>query len=255
MRPGERRRLAEHVGRAGHGEPRRDGVAEPPVGGAVPARDQVGRFLEGPLEDRRRLDDRVVGPAVHHDLAQDGPDAVRLGGLEGGLHGRRVDRAVGQHGRGAGRGERLEDVRRQALRDRCVRPRSLRREGQPVQPRQQVDGEPDAGVRELRQMGVQVDHARASAPTAAGRWRRRAGARRRGPRRRRTRSGRPRRRRPGRRSRGGCCPPRAGSAGEPGSRTAACSAGPPIQANRGPDMERPGSDGSGSVVGAALAGD
>ena len=66
-----------------------------------------------------RLDGRVVGPAIHHHLAEDGPDAVRLGGLERGIHGGLVDDAVGQDGRGPGRRERLgrwpgRDARRRA---------------------------------------------------------------------------------------------------------------------------------------------
>ena len=61
-RAGERRRLAQQLGRARDGEPRRDRVAEPAVVGAVPALDEVGPIRRRrPVEDRRRLDGRVVG--------------------------------------------------------------------------------------------------------------------------------------------------------------------------------------------------
>ena len=63
VRRGERRGLAQHVGRARDREPRRDRVAEPAVVAAVPARDEVGRLAQAALEDRRRVDRLVVGAA------------------------------------------------------------------------------------------------------------------------------------------------------------------------------------------------
>ena len=116
-------------------------------------------LAQRPLEDGRRVDGRVVGDAIHHHLAEDRPDAVRLGRPERGVHGGLVDDAVGQHGRRAGGREGLEDGRREPLGDGRIRPRPLGREGQPVEPGQQVEREADPGVRHLRQVGVEVDHA------------------------------------------------------------------------------------------------
>ena len=50
-RRGQGRRLAEHVGRARHGEPRSERVPEPAVVAAVPACDEVGRLAQAALED------------------------------------------------------------------------------------------------------------------------------------------------------------------------------------------------------------
>jgi hypothetical protein len=157
-RPGERRRLAQHLLRARHREPGRDRVAQPPVGRPVPARDQVCRLLQGASEDRRRLDRRVVRQAVHHHLAEDRPDPVCLGSPERLVHRRLVDDAVGEHGRRPRGRERPEDRGRQAGGDGRIGPRPLGRERQPVEPGQQVEGEAKAGVRQLRQVGVEVDH-------------------------------------------------------------------------------------------------
>ena len=104
-RPGrarQRGRFAQHLGRARDREARRDGVPEPAVVGAMPARDEVGRFTQRAFEDRRWLDGRVVGPPIHHHLAQDRPDAVRLGGPERDVHRRLVDDAVGEDRRRPG---------------------------------------------------------------------------------------------------------------------------------------------------------
>ena len=158
-RGGEGGRLAQHLGRAGDREPWRDGVAQPAVVGAVPAPDEVGRLAQRALQDGRRLDDRVVRASIHHHLAEDRPDAVGLGRAERDVHRRLEDHAVGEDGRGAGRREGLEDGRRKALRDRWIRPRLLGREGDAVEPGQEVEREPDAGVGHLRQMRVEVDHA------------------------------------------------------------------------------------------------
>ena len=116
------------------------------------------------LEDRGRLDRRVVGRPIHHHLAEDRPDPVRLGGAERRVHGRLVDDAVGKDRRCAGGREGLEDGRGEPLGDRGIGPRPLGRKGQPIEPRQQVEREPDPGVRELRQVGVRVDHPRQQDP-------------------------------------------------------------------------------------------
>ena len=124
----------------------------------MPAGDEIGRLAQRSVEDGGRLDDRVVRPAIHHDLAQDRPDPVRLGCPEGGLGSGLVHHAVGEDGGRPGRREGLEDRRRQPFGDGRVGPRALGRERQAVEPGQQVEREAEPGVGDLRQVRVQVDH-------------------------------------------------------------------------------------------------
>ena len=151
--------FAKHVGAARDREAGRHRVPEAAIGGAVPALDEVLRLAQGSLEDRLRIDGRVVGDPIHHHLAEDRPDPVRLGGLERRVHRGLVDHAVGEHGGGAGGRERLEDGRGETCGDGRIRPRSLGREREAVEPGQQVQREADSGVRHLRQVRVGVDHA------------------------------------------------------------------------------------------------
>ena len=98
----------EQFARARHGESRREGRAQPPVGPAVPARRQRQALVHGRL---RALEQprRHRGVGVHHALADHGAQARRLERLEhrvGVVH--RLHR---QHGGGAaqqqfGSGER-----------------------------------------------------------------------------------------------------------------------------------------------------
>ncbi len=103
------------------------------------------------------LDRRVVRHAIHHHLAEDRPDPVRLGSPERGLHRRLVDDAVCEHGRRPGRRERPKDRGGELVGDRGIGPRTLRRKRQPIEPGQQIQREPESRVRELRQVGVRVD--------------------------------------------------------------------------------------------------
>ncbi len=122
------------------------------------------RLAQGAVEDRRRHDLSVVRPAIHHHLAEDRPDAVGLGRPERDVHRGFEHDAVGQdRGRAGGR-EGLEDRRGEPLGDGGVGPRPLGREGQPVEPRQQVEGEPEARIGHLWQVGMEVDHPRRDHP-------------------------------------------------------------------------------------------
>ena len=162
-RGGQRRRLAQQLGRTRDGEPRRDRVLQPAVVAAVPALDEVRGLAQGLLEDVGRLDDRVVRAAIHHHLADDRPDPVLLGRPERGIQARLVDRAVHEGRRRAGAGERAPRDRGQRLGGGFVEV-ALEREDVALEPRQQVQSGAEAGVRDLGQMGVQVDHARQEHP-------------------------------------------------------------------------------------------
>ena len=151
-RAGEVRGLAQHLGRARDRETRRDGITEPAVVDAVPALDQVGRFAHRSLEDRPRLDRRVVGVAIHHHLAEDRADAVGFGRAERSVHRGFVDDTVGQNGRRPGGSEGLEDRGRQPFGDSRIGPRAFGREGDPVQPGQQVECEAQTRIRQLGQV-------------------------------------------------------------------------------------------------------
>ena len=157
-RPCQRHRLAQHLGRARDRKPRRDGIPQPATVGPVPAGNEVGGLAQGTIEDRRRFDRRVVGLAIHHDLAQDRPDPVGFRRPERDLHRGLVDDPIGQHGRRPCRREGLENSRRQTGGDSRVGPRALGREGQPVEPREEVQREAEARIRKLRQVGVEIDH-------------------------------------------------------------------------------------------------
>ena len=123
-RCGKRGGFAQQVGRARDREPRRDGVLQPAVVAAVPALDEPGRLAQGALEDRRGVDRRVVGQPIHHHLADDGPDPVRLGCPERGVQTGLVDRAVDERGRRAGGRERPPGERARAARPRSRRSRA-----------------------------------------------------------------------------------------------------------------------------------
>ena len=156
-RAGERGRLTQELGRAGDGEPRRHRVAQPPVRRTMPALDEVGGLVQRPMQNCRRLDRRVIGHPIHHHLAEDRPDAVDLGRAEGGVHRGFVDDPVREDRRRPGSREGAEDRRGEPFGDRGIGPRTLRREREPVEPGQEVQGEPDPRVRKLRQVGMRID--------------------------------------------------------------------------------------------------
>ena len=110
-----------------------------------------------------RVDRRVVGDAIHHHLADDRADPVRLGSPERGVEAGLVHGAVHQGGRGPGGGEGAPGCGRDALGGLDVEP-ALQREDVALEPRQQVHPGAEPRVRELRQMGVEVDHARQQHP-------------------------------------------------------------------------------------------
>jgi len=89
---------------------------------------------------------------------------VRLGGPERRVHRRLVDDAVAQDRGRAGRGEGPEDRRGEPFRDGRIGPRAFRRERQSFQPIEQGQRVAEAGVRDLREVSVQVDHAREDDP-------------------------------------------------------------------------------------------
>ena len=123
-----------------------------------------------------RVDGRVVGDPIHHHLADDGPDAVRLGRPERGVEARLVDRPVDQRGRRARRGEGAPGERREPLGGRRVEP-ALEREDVAVEPGQQVETRRPGRHSGSGAGGRAGRPCPAARPTAAGR------ARRRGPRR------------------------------------------------------------------------
>jgi hypothetical protein len=85
---------------------------------------------------------------------------VLLGGTERAVHGRLVDRPVGEERGGPGGGKRAECRWREAVGIRLRVEATLQRKDVSVQPAEEVQPEPEPGVRELRQVRVQVDHAR-----------------------------------------------------------------------------------------------
>ena len=93
-----------------------------------------------------------------------------FGRREDAVHRRGVDGAVAEDRRRAGGRECLEDRRRESFGDRGIRPRALGREGDALQPGQQVEGETQPRIGELGQVRVRVDHPGEQRPTAAGRW-------------------------------------------------------------------------------------
>ena len=100
----------------------------------------------------------VVAQAIHHHLADDGPQPVRLGRPEGDLRGRLVDGRVDDRGRRPGGGEGPEGGRGQPLGVRLVE-LALHGEDVALEPGQQVQAGAEARVRELGQVGMEVDHA------------------------------------------------------------------------------------------------
>jgi hypothetical protein len=101
----------------------------------------------------------VVAAAIHHDLAQHGADPVLLRRPERGVE-RGLEHGAVHHGRRRpGGGEGTEREWGEPL-GRGVVERPLQREDVPLQPCQQVEAGPDARVRQLRQVDVEVDHAR-----------------------------------------------------------------------------------------------
>ena len=155
---GERGRLAQHLGAARDREPGREGVLEPTAVATVPPRAQVGRLAEADLEDVIGRQALVVGQPIHHDLADDRPDPVRLSRLERHVEARLEDRPVDHGGGRARRGHRPERHRGDALGGRCVE-LALEREDVALEPGQEVEPGPNAGVGQLRQVDVEVDHA------------------------------------------------------------------------------------------------
>ena len=155
--PGELRRPAEHVGPAREREARRERVAQAAVVAHVPARTQVGRLAEAGVEDAGRGQGVVVASAIHHHLADDRPDPVRLGGPERRVERRLEHRPVHHGGRRPGRGEGPERERRQALGGLLVE-RALEREDVAPEPGEEVEARADACVGQLRQVDVEVDH-------------------------------------------------------------------------------------------------
>ena len=132
MRPvvcGEGGRFAQQVGRAGDREAWREGVAQPTIGRPVPALAEFGRLAQARLQDLVARQSIVVGDAVHHDLADDRADAVRLGRPEAGVQAVRPDGAVARERRRADGGHGAVDLWRQALgrRRRGTRARAGRR--------------------------------------------------------------------------------------------------------------------------------
>ena len=111
------------------------------------------------IQDRRRLDRLVVGQAIHHHLAEDGPDPVLLGGAERAVHRRLVHGAIGEERGGPGGRERAERRGREAGGVLGVVEPALQREDVAAQPGEQVQAGAEPGVGELRQVRVQVDHA------------------------------------------------------------------------------------------------
>ena len=124
----------------------------------MPALDEAGQFGQAPVEDRGRIDRRVVGDPIHHDLAHDRPDAVRLGRPERGVQAGFVDRPV-DHGRRRPGGREGAPRRRRDDLGRGDVEAALEREDVSLEPGEEVHPRPEPGVRELRQVGVQVDHA------------------------------------------------------------------------------------------------
>ena len=104
---------------------------------------------------------------------------MRLGRPERRVEARLVDRAVDQRRRGSGGRECAPGRRREALGGRDVE-RPLQREDVALEPGQQVEAGAETGVRELRQVGVEVDHPGQDDPrpdVGGGRRRRSAAAR------------------------------------------------------------------------------
>ena len=83
---------------------------------------------------------------------------MRLGGGEGRIGRVRPDRGVGNDRRRAGRGEGPERGRRLALGGGAV-VATLEREDVALEPGQQVEPAPEAGIRQLREVRMEVDHA------------------------------------------------------------------------------------------------
>ena len=129
----------------------------------MPALDEPRRLGERPLEDRRRVDRRVVGQSIHHDLADDRPDAVRLGRPERGVEAGLVDRPVHERRGRAGGGDGSPRGRRDPGGRDLVEP-PLEREDVALEPGQEVEAGTDAGIGELGQVRMQVDHARHDHP-------------------------------------------------------------------------------------------
>jgi hypothetical protein len=162
-RAGERCRFAQQLGGARDGEPRCHGIAQTAAGGAVPALDEARRFGQAPVEDGRRIDGRVVGDPIHHDLAHDRPDAVLLGGPERCIEAGLVHGPVNHGRRRPGGGEGAPGRRRDDLGRGDVEA-ALEREDVSLEPGKEIHPRPKPRVRELRQVSMEVDHARQDHP-------------------------------------------------------------------------------------------
>ena len=124
----------------------------------MPSLRELVRLPKARLEDLAGIDLGVVREAVHHHLADDRTDPVGLGGGEG--HVRRLgpDRRIGDDRRRPGGGEGAERRGRRPLR-RSLAVGSFEREDVSVEPGQEVEAAAETGVRQLRQVGVEVDEA------------------------------------------------------------------------------------------------
>ena len=88
---------------------------------------------------------------------------MRFGRPERGVEARLVDRAIDQGGRRPGRGERSPDDRREPFRRGRIEA-ALERKDVPIQPGQEVETGTQPGIRELRQVGMEIDHPRQHDP-------------------------------------------------------------------------------------------
>ncbi len=157
MASGQGSGLSEHLRAAAHGEAWRERVREAAAVPPVPPRRELVGLAQARLEDLAWGNGRVVGEVVHHHLADDGADAVRLGGGEGRIGRVRPDGGVGDDRRRPGRGEGPERGRRLALGGSAV-VATLEREDVALEPGQQIEPAPQPRVRQLREVRVEVDH-------------------------------------------------------------------------------------------------
>ena len=125
----------------------------------MPSLRELVRLAKARLEDLAGIDPGVVGDAVHHHLADDGTDPMGLGGPKG--HVRRLgpDRRIGDDRRRPRGGEGAERRGRRP-RGRSFAVGTFERKDVPVEPRQEVEAAAETGVRQLRQVRVEVDEAR-----------------------------------------------------------------------------------------------
>ena len=90
----ERRGFAQHVRGAADGEARRYRVAQPSVVAPMPSLDRSALWRRLVSSTSAVRAGWVIAQAIHHDLADHRPNAVRLGGFERRIQARLEDRAV-----------------------------------------------------------------------------------------------------------------------------------------------------------------